>query len=265
MERQKKLIEKKEWDYLLILDACRYDYLKDLNRKEKFGKLHKVKPNSNDTPTWLKKTFDRKHDDIIYVSANPFINSKSVETVKGFDASNIFFDVIDVWEKGWKEDDKTVPPQEMRKEIIKANEKYKNKKIIGHFMQPHTPYLSLGPVDGGISRSKKATLKKQKINVLNNIKSSMAQALKLRKLYSKLIHILGINKNQVGKVAERYGVDGLRKAYKENLEIALKEIKIMLKYLNGDIVISSDHGEWLGENNKFGHARMKLPWLEVKK
>ena len=63
----------RDWDYLIILDACRYDdfihVIKelgfDLSNIDEFTSL------GSDTTKFLMKNFT---DDIVYVSVNPFIN-----------------------------------------------------------------------------------------------------------------------------------------------------------------------------------------------
>ena len=65
-----------DWDVIIILDACRYDYFKKTYPKFLKGKLKKVQSIASNTPGWLKKTFKDIYKNIVYVSANPHINSK---------------------------------------------------------------------------------------------------------------------------------------------------------------------------------------------
>lgn len=70
-------IMKENWDYLIILDAARYDLFKESVKNFKIqGKLKKVESKGSATPEWLKKNFKKDFYDIIYVSANPFIKHK---------------------------------------------------------------------------------------------------------------------------------------------------------------------------------------------
>jgi len=68
----------------------------------------------------------------------------------------------------------------------------------------------------------------------------------------------------------KYGTSGLRKAYRENLEIVLRYVAVLCYELSGTIVITSDHGELLGENGKYGHKcgskdplLLEVPWFRV--
>ncbi len=90
---QTKLIYENEWDILIILDACRYDYFARVIWNYLKGHLVKVIGLDSHTLPWVKKTFGSKYyDDIVYVSANPFINSKVV--VKGFHARRHFLELL---------------------------------------------------------------------------------------------------------------------------------------------------------------------------
>ncbi|KXA93239.1 hypothetical protein AKJ64_01105 [candidate division MSBL1 archaeon SCGC-AAA259E17] len=55
--RQKYLIEKKDWNCLIILDACRYDFFESNYDEYLNGKLRKVISEGTNTSQWLKRTF----------------------------------------------------------------------------------------------------------------------------------------------------------------------------------------------------------------
>ena len=72
-------------------------------------------------------------------------------------------------------------------------------------------------------------------------------------------------------VAEMFGDNTLRRFYLSNLEIALEEVSKIVKRCPGKIVITSDHGEFLGEGGFYEHPTSydfeilrKVPWLEVR-
>ncbi|KXA91778.1 hypothetical protein AKJ64_04505 [candidate division MSBL1 archaeon SCGC-AAA259E17] len=82
------------------------------------------------------------------------------------------------------------------------------------------------------------------------------------------------NPNTVRMVAQKYGLEVLRRAYKKNLQMALKTITKLMPILTGKTVITADHGELLGEENLFGHFHRlrsqnpylrEIPWFEVTK
>ena len=65
--------------------------------------------------------------------------------------------------------------------------------------------------------------------------------------------------------------EGLSPQEKENLKLVMKEVKKLFDELHGKVVITSDHGNHLGEYRVFGHMKglrtkqlVKVPWLVVK-
>jgi len=224
MKAPTQYIHKWSWDILIVLDACRYDYY------EKFtpfkGELLKLEVESSDTQTWLTMNFPSRYP-YVYVSANPFCNSKI--KVGDFLGLEHFKKVIDVWEFGWDDELKTVPPRE----VTKASLPYlKNERVIIHYMQPHFP--SIGKI--------RVTFEAWKPDPLNTIIDGVT--------YPKHLPPLDI----------------IKEAYKENLQIVLKEIKANLLPKipkNRKVVITSDHGEFLGENGRLFHPCVKHPVLNT--
>jgi len=124
--KAKNLLEEK-WDFLIILDACRYDYFKDVYRNYLDGNVKKAISPALHTMDWLNKVFTGFYDDIVYISANPYINSKiEVTDPHGnkYKGKKHFFKIIDVWKWGWDSKLGTVPPGEVNKAVVKV------KKII---------------------------------------------------------------------------------------------------------------------------------------
>ncbi|MFP4232878.1 MAG: sulfatase-like hydrolase/transferase [Candidatus Aenigmatarchaeota archaeon] len=213
-----------DWDYLIILDACRYDTFKKINRIE--GELHKKKSLGSATPEWLIENFKgKKLDDVIYVSGNPFSSS---EKFVGFKPENNFLQVIGVWDKGWHKNLGTVSAEEVTKAALETLKQYLDKRIIIHYMQPHSPFLGKTDVE--------------------------------------------LDRNYPGLIFGDISIERVMKAYEDNLKYVLKEVKKVLKHLDGNIVITSDHGTLFGERGLYFHIpniRMDeindVPWLEIRK
>jgi glucan phosphoethanolaminetransferase (alkaline phosphatase superfamily) len=60
-------------------------------------------------------------------------------------------------------------------------------------------------------------------------------------------------------------------AYRANLELVMKEVEKMKNELKGKIVLTSDHGDALGEHGIFVHPPnvrieelVKVPWVVIK-
>jgi len=267
-------IMSQDWDYLVVLDACRYDYFERLYEGYLNGKLRKSISPGSSTGEWVDKVFQDRHDDVVYVSANPHINSKV--PVGGFDAKKHFHKVIDAWITGWDEKLGTVPPGEVNKVVLKAVHEYPDKRIIVHYMQPHAPYLSLGRLKGakGFGFGLYATISKMD-RIKRVIGETIERFIGLGGVWElkKLLKIAP-SLNPMEAAYRKVGRNGLIQAYGENLKAVLDHASKLCRELPKDkkIVITADHGELLGENGLYRHPRGKhvpllvnVPWFEVER
>ena len=69
-------ITEERWDYLVVLDACGYDYFSRLYGGYLRGELTRVVSQGSFTVEWFKKSSPDRYDDVVYISSNPYINSK---------------------------------------------------------------------------------------------------------------------------------------------------------------------------------------------
>lgn len=290
---EKVSIMEEDWDYLIILDACRYDYFSKLYKNYLCGELKKFISLGCGTLEWCKKSFKTKYNDVIYVSANPYINSKF--EINGFSAKNHFCNIIDVWEDGWSEELGSVHPQEVNKAVKKVKYNYPEKRLIIHYLQPHEPYLSynmkigypkpkinLGSLLSGTNEGKekssifkRALLKDKFLNLSKDLASKLLGRYRTSKIYFLIWKSLNLPYiNPMDAVQRDVGDIGLRKLYIENLKIVLKYVSELVKDFNGIIIITSDHGELLGEDGYYCHGPgipysnpflMEIPWLKIKK
>ena len=280
-------VMKEKWDYLIILDACRYDYFASLYKEFFHGELEKRISTGSSTPEWCLRQFKGYYPDVIYISGNPFINSK-VE-MRGFDAKKHFYEVIDVWDFGWSEELGTVPPENINRTVLDLISRFPRKRLIIHYLQPHVPYISpkfktsvKAPVI--TDWRNRALLTTAKTNRLNRYLNASVNTLGNLLVRAKLLGCVDEIRELLGlppathndAVRRKYGISGLREAYRENLRIALAHAANLCDRLisyrpSSQIVITSDHGELLGENGKFGHRAkskdpylLEIPWLRVK-
>ncbi|KXA90699.1 hypothetical protein AKJ57_03960 [candidate division MSBL1 archaeon SCGC-AAA259A05] len=265
-------IMEEEWDILVIVDACRYDYFEKVYRDYLEGTLRKVTSPATRTSDWLRSVFgNEKFEDVVYISGNPYINSQGIELADGFNAKNNFYKVIDVWDYGWNDDLKTVPPEKISKATRMARAKYPNKRLISHFMQPHHPYLSIGPVQKEMANimSRGKENKKTTNKLRNFLGKYMEKIFGLKKTY-KLRKALGLTqKRELETIARKYGNKKLEKLYEKNLRKALEKVSDLVERMPGKMVVTSDHGELLGEDGCYGHLSghevlKEVPWFEVK-
>lgn len=265
-------IKKGDWKSLIILDACRYDYFNDIYSEYLPGKLKKlntpVSPKSGMvTSEWCKRVFSGKFENIIYVSANPRINSK-IE-VDGFNASDHFSEIVDVWDYGWDDSVGTVLPEEVNRSLEKTLRSSGGKKIIVHYMQPHEPFLSEAPPEKLKTRDPKArnSIKKKVVKFFGSQIRKHVNS----KRTAKLMELFGIPPmNHIYEIYRKKGEQGLREAYTKNLELVLQSLSQIIDRLPKKTIVTADHGELLGEKNYVGHsfapeipAIKEVPWLEI--
>lgn len=229
-----------DWDNLILLDACRYDWFKDMNPID--GKLTKKTSMASESWEFMQKNFmNRSLHDTVYITANPHSNKLP---------RNTFFAIINLLDTHWSEEKRTVLPSDMVEKTIQVHKEYPNKRLIAHFMQPHYPFIGESGHDinhQGITPM--AEMSKQGMNpwsILNNYSADEDR-------------------------------ENILMAYRENHEIALDNAEKLVKSLPGKTVVSSDHSNLIGElvlpipKKLYGHPRhfrkselTTVPWLEVK-
>lgn len=226
-------IFEEDWDNLVILDACRYDAF--AARSELPGTLEARNSQGSMTQEWLQANFtDRDLTDTVYVSANgQFVH------FDGFGAK--LHDFIGVWGDDFKpsEGDPTTlaSPETLTEQALEAAEKYPNKRLLIHYIPPHEPYI-------GQTGQEKIDFHLTPVDIPDKIQSDPSLSRDL-----------------------------IRKAYIENLDIALGEVEQLLDSLPGKTVVSADHGELLGEHlpplplSHYGHMGgvyhdelVRVPW-----
>jgi len=283
-QSQLDLIRKMDWDYLIILDACRYDYFEKVYRKYlKEGKLKKVISPASYTLEWAQKVFlnTKLFRNVIYISANPYINSK--KPMEGIDFRSEFKKIIDVWYSNWNDKVNTILPRDMTKKAIETIKKNKDSKIIIHYLQPHAPYLTdkISRIFISNFNLKKKRIRKpiipKKIRRYYEFFINYFFPLPILKLYWKFLIYMGAIPNNETVAFTRLSIKEWRKKYEENLEFVLKYVKELVEFIpSGKIVITADHGELLGDRFWFGykighHPYLKykelkeVPWLEIDK
>ena len=241
----KQLFNEKSF-LLIILDACRYDYFSrryhknlDLGCYQKIN-LKRVWSPASVTFLWIKKCLDGKYDDIKVFSTHPILNSRGIK-IHGYKAIDHFNrdNIIDVWDFGWDDKLGTVPPWNVNKAI--KDEGLAEKNIVW-YLQPHGPWIG---------------------------KTKLTIPVEEMKSRNEPIEWIVLDKIKKGE----FSTELLKKAYEANLELVLNYVNKIMKKWDGDkIIITSDHGEMLGEYGIYFHPTViKSPelrmvsWLEISK
>jgi hypothetical protein len=224
-----------DWDNLIIIDGCRYDTFD--SESDLPGQLSSVYSKGSMTVEFLHANIaGRSMLDTVYITANGqfYHNSGSLNAS--------FYEVENVWsnDEFWDEEHHTVLPESMTKCGLKASQKYPNKRLILHFIQPHYPFID------------------------SDIEIDDAFDPNTPGFWMRMM------RNQVD-----ISPSEVREAYQRNLRITLPHLRHLLTALPGKTVITSDHGNMLGEKSspipirEWGHPRgiytdelTRVPWLE---
>ena len=242
-----------DWDNLLVLDACRYDMFERLNTVP--GRLESRRSKGSATREFVQNNFaGGRYDDTVYVTGNPFVST---------DAGDAFHDLYEVWRTDWDDEVGTVRPEAMRDALIRANEAYPNKRLVGHLMQPHHPFI--GPTGrellddpAGNEAARRRMLDE------DEPESRASEDERDRRVW-------------IRAADGRLSLDDVREAYAENLEVVLPTVEALVEELPGMTVVTSDHGNLMDEpaygvlstgSRRFAHPKyatgtplVKVPWL----
>lgn len=220
-----------DWDNLLILDACRYDLFEEVTDLP--GETTAVESRGSATREFLKANFhEQELLDTVYITASPMLYKHRDE----IDVQ--FHEVINIWqEQGWDDQFRTVLPDAVVEATLDAAERFPNKRLLVHFIQPHYPFV--GPTG-------------QEHFDLDSLNFQWEDA-------------------ATGKIDIPKEI--IQRAYEENLEEVLPAVENLLFQLEGKTVVTSDHGQILGERlfpipiREYGHPPglyadelVKVPW-----
>lgn len=240
-------IMNEDWDNLLLLDGCRYDMFQDQCSID--GRLQSRISQGASTFEFFDKNFSgHTHHDTVYVTANPV---PRVDEWCSVDIDAVFYAVVDVWKDHWDSDLDTVRPEPVTAALKRANERFPSKRILGHYLQPHYPFIGHG---GWEIESRGMTAYDRLSNDSISDRPSIWERL------------------DAGEVSREF----VWKAYRENLEVVLPHAREVADVFEGKTVLSSDHGNLLREFawpfpiRTSGHPPgihtknlVTVPWLEI--
>ncbi len=276
-----------EWDYCLVLDACRYDVFSGIYDDYLDGRLEKRRSPGSSTPEWASRTFTGDHD-VAYFSGNPFINDLGIPLRElkwgsscGYDwtANDHIRAVVDVWKHGWDDDLGTVPPDSLARSLAdRAGLDADTDRTVLHYMQPHAPYLSRAA--GGKLTQIREGLRDQDTDgdratdrggpiasVGEVVRPRVESALEGSELAQKAGLWLELDPVDLVQRGTR---DAALDLYEENLRIVLDAVADLAPRLDGTVIVTADHGEAFGEAGIWEHhvethipALTEVPWLVV--
>lgn len=218
-------VMEEDWDTLILLDACRYDMFEEENDIP--GDLQTRISAGSTSEEFLDRNFSgNEFYDTVYINTNPYLPKLGLD-------DGTFHAVVDLLDE-WDDDLQTIPPEIVVEAALDAHNRFPNKRLIVHFMQPHVPFIgetghqiNAKGWDRNVAGLPGETVWQQLRNGTDNTDPSL-----------ELVW------------------DG----YRENLEIVLSHAEHLIEQLDGKTVVSSDHGNMVGERilpflsrPKYGH------------
>ena len=238
LEEQKESgtpIYERNWDALVILDACRPDALEQLSDSFEFlpASIETMRSKASCSRIWMAKNFQEQFEtemlDTAHITSNPY----SSRELWGDQ-----FAVLDeVWRYAWDEKLGTVPARPITDRAIEIGREMPDRRLIIHYMQPHFPSVPK-PLGSPIDLE---TFGREWHSVWNRL--------------------------DTGEVSKSTVWD----SYIANLEYVLKDISILLENIGREkVVLTADHGNAFGEYGVYGHPPKTpirqlrtVPWVEL--
>lgn len=234
-------IYERDWDVLVILDACRVDLMNEVADSGAYdflphGSVNTFQSLGSYSKEWMDNTFTSEYADemanTIHVTGNPF-TSQTLD-------SDDFHTLDEVWRHSWDDEAGVVLPRPLTDSAITHWRENDADRMIIHYMQPHIPFVNFDGVDSGDHGPSE----------WGNVNTDDPWY-----------------KVRDGELDRDTAWD----AYRDNLEYALDDVELLLKNLDAeDVVLSADHGNCIGEYNLWGHPPKvaidelrEVPWVKT--
>ncbi|MFB6143976.1 MAG: hypothetical protein ABEJ98_01570 [Candidatus Nanohaloarchaea archaeon] len=207
-----------DWQNLIIIDACRHDLYEEV-----FGKTPYRYTLGSSSAEYVSRSFSEgDFSDIVYITANPhFHESHFKDLTGGREPEEVFHSVFHTYQTDWDEEQGTVMPEPVVRDVKTAEKLFPNKRKIIHFMQPHHPFV------------------KYDIEEEQGFDQYVDD-------FSR-DGVWGLVRE--GKIPEEEAWEG----YKNNLKFVMGYVQDLSESLEGKTMLTADHGNFVGENGLYGH------------
>lgn len=225
----------REWDVLLVLDACRYDLMLEVADEYDFvEEVERFTSTASSSRQWMSKNFVPGYAEEMagtaHVTGNPF----SQRCLDPDDWARL----DEVWRYAWDEDLGTIRPRPLTDRAVAAWRDLEPERMIVHYMQPHYPFIPRPELHDGMG---------------------VAGFGDADEPFWALV--------RRGEVDRETAWD----AYRENLRVALDEVAFLRRVIDAEkVVVTADHGNAVGRFGLYGHPdRVPLsvlrtvPWVET--
>lgn len=231
-------VMQEDWDTLIVLDACRADLFEQVVGEEQFDEYQRMTSLGSATAEWTKRNFaDGEFGDTVYVASNPHTSKF---------AGDSFHELVEVWRDAFDEEERTVMPDAITEAAIDSHERHPDKRLVVHYMQPHRPFVEADDLQFEGWHPKWHYNPKE----MDSIRHPF--------------HAL-----EAGLVDR----ESVWEAYADNLSLVIDDALSVADHVDGRTVLTSDHGNMLGERpfpvpvRMYAHPRgirapelVEVPW-----
>lgn len=240
---QRELIERRDWDNIILFDACRFDFFEELYPEFFEGELRKVYNGGIvSTYYWFENIFTDVYDCCLYTPVPVVFAQKegtpwAEDESKNWKYPDGFRDMANHTHINWDDEIDAVTPEKIN-EAVREYETDASRKLI-RYLTPHLPHIGEYAVKYARKSDEFSTISRRVKNAVNDGEITLEQ---------------------------------LKKSYEENVRIAFQGAINLMNDLEGKTIITADHGDCLGNCGLFGHSNSDMenhdhmvyvPWFEV--
>jgi hypothetical protein len=219
----------REWDVLVILDACRWDAFEQLyGGADWLSSAEPMTAAGSASPEFMERTFTEEYAEEMastaYVTGNPYSETHVDGEALGL--------LDEVWRYVWDEDVGTIRPDPLTNQAVRHHRSGRFDRLIVHYMQPHWPYVA-DPLMYGFDPE----------TVTANERTENPFDRQNRGEFSREDHY---------------------DRYLANLEYVVEHVRdVLLRSIEADTVaVTADHGTLFGEYGLYKHpTNVSLPLL----
>ena len=215
-------VYERDWEVLVILDACRADLMNEVAEEYPFLEPYRIHNSAgSNSGQWMDRNFTEEYAEEMAKTAVVTGNPHS----KTYLDEDDFLLLDEVWRYAWEDEDDLFRPTFITDRAVSVKRSRDPERMIVHYMQPHHPFI---PHFDGFETD----LHEKWLNPWRDVR--------------------------VGHISK----EEKWSQYRDNLHYVLEYVELLLRSIDADpVVISSDHGEAVGEWGIYGHYGIPLPVL----
>lgn len=276
---------------LVILDACRYDMFRQYVDRYLEGELEQAWSTAAWTGAYVEKTWTEQYD-MTYLGAATHVSDHSFESRnREYRPSEHIKRIVQLWNTDWNPAYGTVHPEKVTDAALAEATRDSPTRMVVHYMQPHSPYIGETKIlPWGIDErahseriDRLARDAAERADASDKNPEEAVESLDPSEIDFDTVVEYDLGPRQFQQWEEARPTDSitsriesgditdeeLRLAYRDNLHLVLGEVERLVSRLNCDVVVTADHGEFLGESGRYfhpptGHPLVRnVPWFRV--